>query len=278
MNPYLNTFIYVYETRSFSLAAQELFVTQPAVSIKIQQLERQVGQPLFVRTNHRTITPTSAGNLLYEKSLEIRKIWNETQDKLNHIANPQRHLLRIGFSQTTSQIFASRFIDQIQTVLPLIDWQVIVGNSNYIAEQLSHKCLDIGLIEKPISINPIVIKRKKIGIDQLVRIGEKTGTWLQRESGSGVGHYTTQFFQEYAVIPKKVIQVNRNGLIMKLVNQGVGETIMSQRVIPRELAYSPLSAHFQRNLYSLITSDLEVNIANTVNHLLFKINASWHNA
>ncbi|XZO07065.1 LysR family transcriptional regulator [Weissella paramesenteroides] len=59
MNQYLETFIIVYETRSFSLAAKTLFVTQPTISIQIQRLEKIIGHSLFIRDQHRTIEPTA---------------------------------------------------------------------------------------------------------------------------------------------------------------------------------------------------------------------------
>ncbi|MCP0887995.1 LysR family transcriptional regulator [Ligilactobacillus sp. WILCCON 0076] len=271
MNSYLIAFIYVYETQSFSLAAKELFVTQPTISIQIQQLEKMVGQQLFLRKRHQAIMPTVAGKLLYEQALKMRKIWTETQDSLAHITNSKRQLIHIGFSQTISQMLAADFLEKAQVVLPDIDWQVTVDNSDYMAKQLTQKHLDIGLVEKPIPASPSTMRRKKIASDYLVRIGRPTGVWLQREAGSGIAHYTEQFFEEYDIIPEKIIKINRNELILEMVNKGLGETIISQKVVPPNLTYEKLNPHFQRNLYSIVTKELDRDLATKINEILLQV-------
>lgn len=66
MFKFLETFMVVYKTRSFSLAAQQLFITQPTVSNQIKQLELQLHTELFERKSRREIVPTEAANLLYK--------------------------------------------------------------------------------------------------------------------------------------------------------------------------------------------------------------------
>ncbi|GBG93603.1 LysR family transcriptional regulator [Ligilactobacillus salitolerans] len=268
MHPFLKTLILVYETRSFSLAAQELFVTQPTVSNQIQQLEKEVGRPLFVRGHHRKVQPTAAGKLLYHQALKLQDMWNHTQDRLSHITEPDRRLIRIGFSQTVSQLLAPKFLQLAQSSLPTYDWQVNVDNSDHIAALLAQKKLDVGMVEKPLAAQPELLTRKKIASDELVRVGRKTGIWLVREPGSGIAHYTNQFFQEYAVVPQKKLQINRNELILDLVQQGLGETIMSKSIIPPELSSTSLNQHFQRTLYSLTAKELDRSIAEKINALL----------
>lgn len=63
----LRSFIAIYETASFTAAAEQLYTSQPAVSRHATQLEEELGGPLFVRTT-RHVAPTKAGNVLYEKA------------------------------------------------------------------------------------------------------------------------------------------------------------------------------------------------------------------
>ena len=65
MFPLLDTLVAVYEIGQFTLAADELKVSQSTVSSRIAQLERMVGAPLFVRNAKSDVTPTEAGRLLY---------------------------------------------------------------------------------------------------------------------------------------------------------------------------------------------------------------------
>ena len=66
MFPLLETLVAVYEVGQFTLAADELKVSQSTVSSRIAQLEQMVGAPLFVRNAKSDVTPTQAGRMLYQ--------------------------------------------------------------------------------------------------------------------------------------------------------------------------------------------------------------------
>ena len=66
----LKTFIVVYETRNFSLAAKQLYKTQPTISLQIQRLEAELGFKLFERKGKQLILPTSQAEFLYPRVVE----------------------------------------------------------------------------------------------------------------------------------------------------------------------------------------------------------------
>ncbi len=66
MDKLIATFLVVYETRNFSVAARQLFISQPSVSVQINQLESRLGVTLFNRNGRRQIEPTQAAKRLYE--------------------------------------------------------------------------------------------------------------------------------------------------------------------------------------------------------------------
>ena len=71
MFPLLETLVAVYEVGQFTLAADELKVSQSTVSSRIAQLEQMVGAPLFVRNAKSDVTPTQAGRMLYQGSARV---------------------------------------------------------------------------------------------------------------------------------------------------------------------------------------------------------------
>ena len=77
MFPLLDTLVAVYEIGQFTLAADELKVSQSTVSSRIAQLERMVGAPLFVRNAKSDVTPTEAGRLLYRAATGIDSTWRD---------------------------------------------------------------------------------------------------------------------------------------------------------------------------------------------------------
>lgn len=264
MNDYLETFIHVYESRSFSIAAKELFVTQPTVSVRIEQLEKQVGVKLFTRKYRQEIAPTEAGKILYHQAIRMRELWRDTEDELRYVGDSKRHLVRMGFSQTLAVTIAPQFLKLAQQKNPSYDWNITVDNSEAILGLIDNKHLDVGLIEKSMLTDTDLVVRKELASDQLVRIGNPTGTWLIREPGSGIEYYTELFFNEYDVTPQHTIVLNRNDLIMELIDSGVGETIISKSVLPPDYPYEELNPHFIRSLYFLNSKHMNKEILEIV--------------
>lgn len=268
MNTELLTFIYVYESHSFSIAARELFVTQPTVSLRISQLEKELGTDLFRRTNRHDITPTNAGKLLYQQAIQLRQLWQTTQEEIRYADNNDHHLIRIGFSQTLSKTILTDFLTQAHAQFDTFDWHFTISNSDTISKLLAQKKLDLGIIEKPILTDSSAVTRKEIATDQLVRVGKKTGTWLIRETGSGIEHYTRLYLREADIIPQHNIVINRNDLIMALVKQGIGETIVSKSILPKDFPYQTLGPHFKRSLYFIHAVNFDKTILNKLYPLL----------
>ena len=81
MFPLLETLVAVYEVGQFTLAADELKVSQSTVSSRIAQLEQMVGAPLFVRNAKSDVTPTQAGRMLYQTAIGIDGLWRDTRER-----------------------------------------------------------------------------------------------------------------------------------------------------------------------------------------------------
>lgn len=80
----LRTFMAVYETRSFSLAAEHLFTSQPTVSHHIQQLEHELNVTLFERNKRSATVPTAAADILYDFSGNMLAEWDKTKQALQN--------------------------------------------------------------------------------------------------------------------------------------------------------------------------------------------------
>lgn len=271
MNTELFTFIYVYESHSFSIAARELFVTQPTVSLRISQLEKELGTELFVRTNRHDIVPTNAGKLLYKQAIQLRQLWQTTQEEIRYADNHDHHLIRIGFSQTLSKTVLTDFLMRVQAQSDAFDWNVTISNSDTISKLMAQKKIDLGIIEKPILTDSSAVTRKEIATDQLVRIGKNTGTWLIREPGSGIEHYTRLYLREADIMPEHTIIMNRSDIILDLARQGIGETIVSKSILLANFPYQELGPHFKRSLYFLQTNNFDKTILNVIYPLLVEL-------
>ena len=89
----LKTFIVVYETRNFSLAAKQLYKTQPTISLQIQRLEAELGFKLFERKGKQLILPTSAHCPLFFRKPKTPKILKQRVCSLVLIPPPFTYCL-----------------------------------------------------------------------------------------------------------------------------------------------------------------------------------------
>ncbi|MCD2256003.1 LysR family transcriptional regulator [Lactobacillus sp. CC-MHH1034] len=263
----LRTFKTVFETQNFSLAAKTLFIAQPTVSVHIQQLEKQFGQKLFERSGRRDVYPTNAGKILYERVNRLLDDWQSIDDAMQQEIPSEKTKVRIGASHTTAIYVLPKIVYKLSETMPNVELTIHMANSETILQQIKQHELDFGLIEKPIV--EAGVKRNDYGLDQLVLAGDKESQiWLVREAGSGVGHFTRAYLQEKDIQPKQIMYVNSNELIVQLLKQGFGKTILSKQAVPHNVKQVRLSDKYQRHFYLLSRGHLSEELANIEKHIL----------
>ena len=174
MFPLLETLVAVYEVGQFTLAADELKVSQSTVSSRIAQLEQMVGAPLFVRNAKSDVTPTQAGRMLYQTAIGIDGLWRDTREQIARVQEA-REPLAVSFSHTTAAILLPKALPVMARDMDGFDFAVHVMNSDAILEQASMKAVQLGVVEKPI-VNDSV-DRVTLCEDRLVLAGEPDGVW-----------------------------------------------------------------------------------------------------
>ena len=210
MFPLLDTLVAVYEIGQFTLAADELKVSQSTVSSRIAQLERIVGAPLFVRNAKSDVTPTEAGRLLYRAATGIDGTWRDACEQIARMRE-SREPLSVAFSHTTAAVLLPVALPVMAEVLSGFDCSIRVLNSDAILEQTGMKAVQLGVVEKPI-VNDSV-DRVTLREDRLVLAGDPHGVWMVREHGSGVRYYTDLYFKTVGSMPSRMIEVANNAAI-----------------------------------------------------------------
>lgn len=183
---------------NFTKAAQELYISQPAVSKHIQELEETYKTKLFER-NGSKIALTPAGEILLKHTKNIFEIYREIDFDMSSFINERQGLLRLGASTTISQYIISPVLARFHQKQQDIKVNLLNGNTEQIENALINKEIEIGIIEgqsKNQSIkyipflkdelvlvcnpqNPFV-KQKEISLEDL-----KTMKFVTRERGSG---------------------------------------------------------------------------------------------
>lgn len=130
---------------SFRKAADSLYVSQPAISLQIQNLERQLNTPLFERTSKKA-TLTEAGNMLLRYGGRILALCEETCRALEDIQNLQGGSLVIGASQTTGTYLMPRLIGLFRQRYPQVNVQLQVHSTRLISWSVANGQADLAVI------------------------------------------------------------------------------------------------------------------------------------
>lgn len=137
-------------TGSFSKAAESLYVSQPAVSLQIQNLERHLQTPLFARIGRRSQL-TEAGQLLLSYGESILALCQETCRALDDLQNLQGGTLSIGASQTPGTYLMPKLIGRFRQKHPKVAVKLQIHSTHRIGWSVANAQVDLALIEGEIS-------------------------------------------------------------------------------------------------------------------------------
>lgn len=142
----LKVFQSVATTLSFTKASRELFISQPAVSKHIQELEREYDVRLFERLgNHIQLTTT--GQALLDRANKILRAYEELNDTMHALGQHAKGELRIGASTTIGQYVVPEIVAKFHHDYPDLHITLLSGNSQEIEHALTTDRIDLGMVE-----------------------------------------------------------------------------------------------------------------------------------
>lgn len=195
----LKVFITVAKRLSFTKAAAELFISQPAVTRHIRELEYEFKVSFFERSGNKKISLTPAGVTLQTYVEKLLTVYRELEYDMNLLSHQEKGTLRIGASSTVAQYVIPPILAEFHDRFKDIQVQLTIGNTEEIEQGLIRKEMEIGIIEG-ISRNPqikyehylqdelvLVCSGKNFDIKKdVIKIEElKNYPLLMREPGSG---------------------------------------------------------------------------------------------
>lgn len=139
-------FMTVAENLSFSKASETLFISQPAVTKHIKELEAKLNTTLFDRKGNR-ISLTKAGKLTYRHLQQIKQQYRDMEFELAQLTDTFKGLVRIGASSTISQYIIPSVIALFHRRYPLIKLDLFNGNSFQMEQKLLNNEIDVALVE-----------------------------------------------------------------------------------------------------------------------------------
>ena len=139
---HLEVFVKLVEMVSFSLAAEELHISQPTVSLHIKQLEEELNTPLFIRST-RELKITEEGSSLYQ---EAKDLLRQRENLIGRFRNPHQKVLRIGASTIPAGYIIPAILTAFQQAHSDILIQVEEQNSSETIKRVSSRKVDAGIV------------------------------------------------------------------------------------------------------------------------------------
>jgi DNA-binding transcriptional LysR family regulator len=234
----LRVFRVVADTLNFRRAADELHLTQPAVTAQIKSLEESLGIALFDRIG-RDIHLTPAGTTLLHYVRQIEAITNDAMAALAPFGGQEGVDLRIGASHTIAIYLLPKILSHLLSEWPKLRVHVIGGSTNEVLQALTTHQISVGLIEAP-AFRPD-LKTEVFAEDELALIVRPDHRWtrkpmlkaaelvqvpiLLREEGSGMRRFVEEYLERNGVLRQQLqtpIDINSTEGIISAVDAGLG--------------------------------------------------------
>ena len=254
----LQVFYTVARLLSFTKAAEELHMTQPAVTFQVRQLEEQFNTRLFDRTHNR-ISLTEAGKKVYECGGRIFEIYAEMDNSVRQLTGDISGVLILGASTTIAEYMLPVLLGDFKAENPDVTVRLKVANTDGIVSQVENNAIDLGVVEAPVTNKNLVVE--ECSTDQLVVIvqpGHELANepfvplkrladfpFICREEGSGTREVMLESMHKSGMEPNELkvsMELGSLEAIKGAVEAGMGISVISYATIQKELKLGTLVA------------------------------------
>jgi DNA-binding transcriptional LysR family regulator len=233
--------------QSFVQTAEELHLTQPAVSMQIKQLEESVGLALFERVG-RKLTLTEAGRTLAHHATRILGEIEDAQGALQSLTLADSGAVSVGLA-STAKYFVPKLIARYARQYPKVEVRYSIVNREALLRLLQDNAIDLAVmgrppreldaVAEPLAYNPHVIvaapdhpfaSAQHFDLQEL-----RHETFLSREPGSGTRTVAEQMFRNHLFTPARTVTLDSNESVKQAVMAGMGISLMSLHTLRLEL-------------------------------------------
>ncbi|WP_313958717.1 LysR substrate-binding domain-containing protein [Bacillus sp. X1(2014)] len=246
----LKMFCLVVDEGSISQAARLSYVSQPAVTRQIHQLENYYGTLLFNRSEGK-LTVTETGRMLYPFAKEIVYEFNRSKEVIKQITGESNAILRVGASLTIGEYLLPSLLGSFKKQAPEIKVTLTIKNTPSVLEDLANDVIDLALVEG--MVENTNLKVEKFAEDELVLIYPPDHPWrgrteinikelanermIWRESISGTRLIVEKALRDYGVLDsiESYMEIGSTQAIKSAVEAGLGISILPRLTVSREL-------------------------------------------
>ena len=245
-------FCKIVECQSISKAANQLYVSQPAVSLAIKQLENTLNVKLFFRTQ-RGVTMTTEGKMLYNYVKQGCNIINVGEEKLKELSALQAGEINIGTSAMTLRFFLLPFIEKFHRDFPLVKLKITDAPTPETMQHLKEGLIDFGVVSEPIDLNNSNFKYKSVkSVKDILVAGDnfkelknkdtagikdlKKYPFIMLEKGTSTRLYIENYFKENNIEINPEIELATSELVLEFIRRGIGIGFILEDFVTEDLA------------------------------------------
>lgn len=244
----LRIFYFAVKCKSFSAAAEALYITQPAVTKQIQQLQATYGVKLLNRFGKKMV-PTDAGEVLYDFADKIFQFESQAEESLRDFQQRKSGRLRIHASESFGAYYLPFIINLFRKKYPKIHISVNIFPNQEIIENTVKLENDMGFISYPIEHKKLLTQ--EILEDRLVLIVPPSHPFAKKklleprkleaqsivmhEKGSASREIVDGFIKRHNVSVSVPLELSNNEAIKRAVEEGIGLSLISEHVVSEEV-------------------------------------------
>lgn len=240
----LEVFVHVARLKSFSKAADALYLTQPTISAHVSALEGELGTKLVVRST-KEIQLTATGNILFGYATQILGLCERAEQEVKNASSDIQGALSIAASTVPSQYLLPRILPHLRRRYPKVFFQVFQGDTSQVAQRVFENGAELGIIGSPVQkagcvCTPFFSERMVIVTPNTAEYRELDGVisgqvlrsspFLVREPGSGTRKRSEEFLRGIGIDPRDLTlaaQLQSTESILQGVKNGLGVSIVS---------------------------------------------------
>lgn len=262
----LESFLHIIELKSFSKAAQKMFVTQPTISNNMMNLEKELETVLINRKN-RNITLTESGEILYTYAKDILNIRDQAVYEIGKLEGKVEGRLNIAASSIPEQYILPRIMKEFQELYPGIIFSVKHRDSKQVIKELLNDQIGCGIVgarydEEGLEYIEFCQDRLLLATPNNKAFPWPNGEVLDinflrqqaiimREEGSGTRRILESALSDIGVPTRDLniaSTIESNETIKQMITLGMGVSFISERAIENEVQLKKIKSYHIKNL------------------------------
>jgi DNA-binding transcriptional LysR family regulator len=273
----LRVFYHAAKNLNFTAAANELFITQPAVTFQMKSFEEFCSLKLFKKRG-RKIYLTDEGKALFEYAAHIFRYEKEIENVIDEMRELKRGILSLGTTKAYARYFMPLMITTFHNNYPNIKIQLNEGSSQDMIHSLLDLKIEVAIIAKTVDhpeidffpfskeeMAVIVARDHRLTKKKAIAFGELADElFIMKENGSGTRKLVEQLFAGEKRAPNILMETSNTEFIKQLVQRGEGVSYLVREVVTTELAEKTLAEVPLKGRKQF----LDVNIAYLKNQVL----------